>query len=218
MLLAIDTASPMMSLALFDGQAIVAELSFRTQNQHTVQLSPQIQALLSLAGLTPPDIQAIGLAQGYGSYSGLRVGFGVAKGLALGLNCPLIAIPTLEISAAASPYLPQMADSPLLVFVPAGRKRVIAQKYHWGGEAWAAMGTAINAPWEELWPQVPRACWLSGEAAALPDSIPAGVQVLDSPWQIRRAGFLAKLAWLRYASKTFETNLALVNPLYLKDA
>src|SRR4051794_36673702 len=101
MLLAIDSATRVLSLALHDGAQLMAESTWTTSNRHTVELMPAIQQLLARVGLTPSTLTALAVSQGPGSFNGLRIGFSAAKGLSLALNIPLIAIPSLDALAAA---------------------------------------------------------------------------------------------------------------------
>ncbi|NJL94040.1 MAG: tRNA (adenosine(37)-N6)-threonylcarbamoyltransferase complex dimerization subunit type 1 TsaB [Anaerolineae bacterium] len=120
MLLAIDTATRYLSIALHDGQSLLAEHSFYSDQQHTVQLSPMISRLLAEGGFQPAELSVLALAQGPGSFSGLRVGFGVAKGLATALRIPLVGVPTLDILALATPR----AKATLWAVAQAGRGRL----------------------------------------------------------------------------------------------
>lgn len=136
MLLAIDTASQFMSLALHDGRQIGYEATWRSRNNHTVELAPAIRAALASAGQALGDLSAIAVAQGPGSFTGLRIGLGVAKGLAQARGLPLVAIPTLEIVAAGVPPL----GSRLIAVLQVGRGRLCAQPFTWAGAGWTGDG------------------------------------------------------------------------------
>ncbi|MCI0476781.1 MAG: tRNA (adenosine(37)-N6)-threonylcarbamoyltransferase complex dimerization subunit type 1 TsaB, partial [Anaerolineales bacterium] len=81
MLLAIDTATRTASIALYDAAGVHAETTWRSRENHTVELMAQVVRLFELAHATKEDVQAIGVALGPGSFTGLRVGMSVAKGL-----------------------------------------------------------------------------------------------------------------------------------------
>lgn len=212
MLLAIDTASHWMSLALYDGQQVIMEQTQQTQNQHTVQLSAQIQRLLAEANLPASQLQALAIAQGVGSYSGLRVGFGVAKGLALALQIPLIPIPTLLITALATPPL---AES-LVAVVTAGRKRILAQSYQWTGTTWEAIEAPTNTTWEVLIPTLAPTTLVNGEIDSIGVALlaQAQIRVLSPAERLRRAGFLAQAAWEHFLSHHYPASAAQVIPIY----
>jgi tRNA threonylcarbamoyladenosine biosynthesis protein TsaB len=213
MLLAIDSASQWMSLALYDGQQVLAEQLQRSQNQHTVQLSAQLQRLLQEQGLTPSDLKALAIAQGVGSYSGLRVGFGVAKGLALALQLPLIPIPTLAITALGTPFF----EGNLMAVVSAGRHRILAQAYHWSGDAWQASNDPANTTWEALIASLSGPTLVNGEIDPAGQALltQAGLSLLPPAYRVRRAGFLAQAAWERFVAHDYPVHSAQVMPLYV---
>ena len=74
MLLAIDTATRTISLALYDGQRVVAESSWLTANHHTVELTPSVAAMLDGAGIGTRDLRGVAVALGPGSFTGLQIG------------------------------------------------------------------------------------------------------------------------------------------------
>ena len=85
MLLAIDTATRVPSLALYDGERVVAEETWRSANGHTVELVPGLVRVLERQRVSPAELKGIAVALGPGSFTGLRIGLGIAKGLALTL-------------------------------------------------------------------------------------------------------------------------------------
>ena len=119
MLLAVDTSTTQVGLALYDGAQVIGEYAWRSSQRHTVELAPAISDLLTRCGLTMDDVHALGVALGPGSFTSLRVGLALVKGLALSKHIPLIGIPTLDILAAAQPA----SKLPLGVAIQAGRSR-----------------------------------------------------------------------------------------------
>jgi tRNA threonylcarbamoyladenosine biosynthesis protein TsaB len=215
MLLAIDTASEMMSLALYDGQVILAEQTFYSRNRHTVHLTTAIQRLLGIVEHTPHDLAVLAISQGPGTYSGLRVGFGVAKGLAAACHLPLIPIPTLDILAAATPYF----EGDLIVTSQAGRKRIHAGWYQWRGIGWQASHAPENTSWQDLLLRLDKPTLINGEIDPKQREHLATsplIHCLPTSWNLRRAGFLAEMGWIVYASGEYERDPAKVNPIYLK--
>src|SRR5688500_6973988 len=100
MLLAIDTATRWTGLAIHDGAAGIVDSGWRSFISQTVVLAPAVADLLQRVGLTAAALSGIAVSLGPGSYTGLRVGLGLAKGLALANQTPLIGVPTLDIVAA----------------------------------------------------------------------------------------------------------------------
>ena len=101
MLLAIDTATRKIGIALYDGVQVLHEAVWQSPYRHTVELAPAIQAALDSAKSTVEDLEAVGLTIGPGSYTGLRIGAAVAKGLAFSQNLDLVAVSTFDVLAAA---------------------------------------------------------------------------------------------------------------------
>src|SRR5437588_8215433 len=146
MLLAIDTATRVLSLALHDGQQIRAEMTWTTQNQHTVELMPAIRELLEKVNVARSDLSVLAVSQGPGSFNGLRIGFSVAKGLALALSLPLVAVPTLDVIAAAQPGF----SGTLIAVVQAGRGRICVGSYHWHTDRWISLDDLKIVGWLAL--------------------------------------------------------------------
>ena len=103
MLFAVDTSTTQMVLAIYDGAQVLGEYAWRSGQRHTVELAPAVADLLTRCALTMNDIKALGVALGPGSFTSLRVGLALVKGLALSRHIPLIGIPTLDILAHAQP-------------------------------------------------------------------------------------------------------------------
>jgi tRNA threonylcarbamoyladenosine biosynthesis protein TsaB len=109
MLLAIDTATRHASVALYreaDAGAdapggVLAEYTWYSANRHSVQLAPTVDEMLRRQGLSAMDLTAVGVALGPGSFTGLRIGVSVAKGLCLALGIPIVGVPTLDAMAYA---------------------------------------------------------------------------------------------------------------------
>ena len=119
MLLAVDTSTTQVGLAIYDGAQVLGEFAWRSGQRHTVELAPAIAELLAHCALTMNDVNALGVALGPGSFTSLRVGLALVKGLALSRHIPLIGIPTLDILAHAQP----VSKLPLAVAIQAGRGR-----------------------------------------------------------------------------------------------
>lgn len=219
MLLAIDTATQIMSLALFDGRSILAEQSWHTANKHSVQLGPSAQGLLDRCGVSVNQLTALAVCTGPGSYSGLRVGVAFAKGIASVQRLPLVGIGSLDILAAGQPHY----TDGLIVVVQAGRGRVIVGRYQWRKGSWANRGDAQIMDWETLLASIDGPAHLTGEINELGHEAVAAAQVKDVPvtlvpavYRLRRAGFLAQEAWERIQSQPGNFAAAKVLPYYVK--
>lgn len=215
MILAIDSATRWAGLALHDGTAVIAEHGWRCANNHTIELSPAIDAALRRAGLEPADLAAIAVAIGPGSYTGLRVGLALAKGLALANGLPLIGVPTLDIVAASF----GRRDEQLVVVAEAGRRRITAAGYAWNGRWQLAWGPE-NDTWGELLPKIAEptlfAGEISAEAAKLIRQAGTPLQVERPSRSVRRAGCLAELGWERLRKGDVD-DTAVLAPVYMRD-
>lgn len=98
--LAIDTSNQPMSIAIANDMDLLGEYTINIKRNHSVQLMPAIDDLLKKVNLKPTDLQQIVVAEGPGSYTGLRIGMTVAKTLAWTLNIPIIPVSSLKVLAA----------------------------------------------------------------------------------------------------------------------
>lgn len=217
MLLALDTATRWTGLALHDGTTIVAEHGWRSVNTQTVELAPAVTQMLSRAGVASEELRAIAVTLGPGSYTGLRIGLGFAKGLALAYQIPLVGVPTLDIVAAALPA----AEGPLVVVAEAGRTRITAGTYRWQGRnGWQAPEQPVNETWEEMLARVPAPATIAGElspgALKLIRKAGKGYQAVAPPSRVRRAAVLADLGWQRLRRGKLD-DAAGLTPLYLRE-
>jgi tRNA threonylcarbamoyladenosine biosynthesis protein TsaB len=198
MLLAIDTATQNISLALHDGGELLYEQTWRSVNQHTVELAPAVEHMLGRLGDTP--LAALAVAIGPGTYSGLRVGVSFAKAIAAARRVPLVGVTTLDILASAQPHF----QGGLVAVVQAGRSRVVAASYQWRRGRWVARVEPQTMDWETLLNTIDGPALISGEidadararlAQARLDGMP--ITPVPAAVRLRRAGYLAEEAWLR---------------------
>ncbi|WP_022819348.1 tRNA (adenosine(37)-N6)-threonylcarbamoyltransferase complex dimerization subunit type 1 TsaB [Fusobacterium russii] len=103
LILGIDTSTKICSCAIYDDKiGIIAETSLNVKKNHSNIVMPIIDNLFKISELNINNIDKIAVAIGPGSFTGVRIALGIAKGLALALNKPLIAINELELLAAIS--------------------------------------------------------------------------------------------------------------------
>jgi tRNA threonylcarbamoyladenosine biosynthesis protein TsaB len=99
MILQIETATTVCSVALARNEQVIAYKQINQRNIHAEVITVFIDELLAAEGFTYNDLDAIAVSCGPGSYTGLRIGISTAKGLCFALDKPLIAIETLEAMA-----------------------------------------------------------------------------------------------------------------------
>lgn len=99
LLLAFETSAKAASVALTDGEKLLAESYQNTGLTHSQTLMSMAEALIKSCGYTPQDIQAVAVAAGPGSFTGVRIGVAAAKGFAWGRQLPCYGVSTLEAMA-----------------------------------------------------------------------------------------------------------------------
>lgn len=128
MLLAFDTATPRVTVALHDGTDVVAERVSARAMQHGEQLAPLIEQVLADAGVVRQDLTAIAAGAGPGPFTGLRVGLVTARTLGLVLDVPVYAVCSLDVIAVEAVDTGQVS-SDFLVATDARRKEVYVAAY-----------------------------------------------------------------------------------------
>ena len=222
MLLAIDTSTAQIGLALYDGTQVTGECIWHSGLHHTEELAPALADLLGRVEITMKQIQAVGVALGPGSFTSLRVGLAFAKGLVLARHIPVVGIPTLDIVAASVPSAEGTTEKgqqrKLASIVQAGRGRLAVGWYHVEGNKWIADGAATVTTAEELVEKIHKPVLVCGELTADDRQRLARKfknVCLASPAQcVRRPAILAELAWLKLQNGQIDTAEALA-PIYL---
>ena len=214
MLLAIDTSTRQMGLALYDGAQVIGESLWHSRHYHTVELAPAVADLLSRSGLKMDAIQALGIALGPGSFTSLRVGLAFVKGLALARHLPIIGVHTLDVVAAAQ----AVRDMPLAAVLQAGRGRLALAWYEADETGWVAKGPASVTTADELADNINKPTIVCGELTADERQRLARKRVnvlLASPAAcVRRPAILAELAWERWQAGV-QDDAASLAPIYL---
>ena len=95
-ILGIDSSGLVASVALQSDDKLVGEYTIHNKKTHSQTLLPMIHDMLEMADVSVKELDAIAIASGPGSFTGLRIGAATAKGLGGALSIPLIAVPTLE--------------------------------------------------------------------------------------------------------------------------
>jgi tRNA threonylcarbamoyladenosine biosynthesis protein TsaB len=216
MLAAIDTSTRYAGLALYDERGLVAETNWLAGSNHTVQLLPTLERLLGLYDAEARSLRAVAVALGPGSFNGLRVGVSAAKGLCLALGIPFVGVGTLATTA----YGHHLAGRQLCALVDAGRGQLHGALFAPDEARWNAEGTSGILTLAELLERVDRPTLFCGElhesARAMIGERLGGTAVVASPaLAVRRAAWLAELAWGRFIAGEHE-DLATVQPLYLR--
>jgi tRNA threonylcarbamoyladenosine biosynthesis protein TsaB len=203
------------SIALHDGQFLRGECTWESSDRHTVTLVPRIHQLLTASQITPADLTAIAICIGPGSYTGVRIGVSVAKGLASAQKVPLIGVSTLDILVSGYPQ----DARPLYALYTAGRKRVGYARYRWLEDGWQAETSVAVAEWKELAEQMVLPAIVLGEISSQGmetlRTLYGRIEIPAPAQHLRRAGFLADIAWERLRSNQVDDPSALA-PIYTR--
>lgn len=216
MLLAIDTSTDTASLALAQDGEVLAELTWRCEQNHSSQLIPRLADLLGWADLGPRAISGIIVAKGPGSFNGLRVGISTAKGLAFSLGTPIVGISTLEAEA----YQHAETNLPVCPIFNAGRGEIATAKYQMKHSTWQRITSEHITTVESLCSKINTKTVFCGQfVTSIAEQLRMQLKqkaIISSPAaRLRRAGFLAELGQQRLKSGDYD-NLATLHPIYLR--
>lgn len=215
MILAIDTATQYASLALYNQDGALAEESWFSGRNHTVEVMPRLVRMLAQANLKVADLTALAVSLGPGSFTGVRIALSIAKGLALPHKLPVMGVSTLEIAA----YPLQSQTLPIWVILQAGRGRIIAACFGQGEEGWQFLVEPHLTTVEILAGQINQPALCTGEIdAQAAQFLQRGSDhkglIVSPANRMRRAGYLAEIAAQRLEAGDQDDPDALT-PIYL---
>jgi tRNA threonylcarbamoyladenosine biosynthesis protein TsaB len=143
-LLAFDTATPFVSVAVHDGEDVVVELRSDRSMKHGEQLAPLIEQALARAGIGRQDLTAVAVGVGPGPFTGLRVGLVTARTLGYVLDIPVHGVCSLDVLAVEAVETGAVTAGEFLVATDARRKEVYVARYDEGGVRLA--GPVVDKP------------------------------------------------------------------------
>jgi len=213
--LAIDTSTDFCSIGLSQQGEMIAELTWHSGQNHTVELVPNITRLLNQSESSPQSLDAIFVAKGPGSFNGLRVGMSTAKGLACALDIPLIGIGTLEVEA----YPFAFTKLPICPIHNAGRGEIAAAVYQLK-DIWRCLTPEHITTADAICRQTKRKTIFCGEIpSSIVEELKKGLAryaiIPDAAARLRHAGNLATLGWQRLGRGQCD-DAASLQPLYLR--
>lgn len=206
-LLAIDTCTRRASIALRDAQMLHAEISWECERQETALVADRIQNMLHTSRVDPATLGAVAVAIGPGSYTGVRCGLAIAKGMAVALDIPVIGVNAFDVVAYAQPP----TKLPLLVIVEVGRSRVAACSFDMIGARMLSGEWRIRT-WQELRDDIYEPTWVCGDLRGeLIDTLTTNehARIAPATLNLRRAGYLAEIAWTRWQKGEIDDVLTL---------
>lgn len=214
--IAIDTSTDNASLALVRESEIIAELTWHSEQNHSVQLLPNLSHLLNQGKLSLSSVSGIIVAKGPGGYNGLRVGLSTAKGLAFCLNVPIVGISTLEVEA----YQHAGMGLPVCPIFNAGRGEIATAIYERKKDKWSQSMVEQITTIDTLCSQIAARTVFCGQitpavATSLRETLGEKAVIISSAVDWRRAGFLAELGLKHFNSGDYD-DLVTLQPLYLR--
>ena len=215
--LSIDTASDFAGVALSEEGRLVTEVIWRCHANHSAELLPAIDRMLSASRTERTELNAIFVCRGPGSYSGLRAGLSTAMVLAFALKRDLLGVGRLEIDAAQHAAFP----GPVCAVHQAGRGELAWAVYRSRGDEFVELVAPRLACGEEFLDEAPSKALFCGELTAplvgmLRERFGDETPVVVGNAAVRRPGLLASLAWRRYAAGE-RGNASFVEPIYLRE-
>jgi len=206
--LALDTSTNWGRFALAHGDEVLVDRPYNVAGSYADSLLPLLDGILDEAGLARTDLDALAVARGPGSFTGVRIGVATAKGLAYGLGLPLYAVSTLEAMAAAMLLGAPDRDWAVPV-LDARRGEVFAAVYRRDGDWVAAAAAPASLPTDAWWarvsatapdPEAPAyagsgATLLLGEGASLRPELQARGETALRSWSAAHPATAKALAW-----------------------
>ena len=218
LVLALDTSTSRGSLALVASDRLLAEYTLESPASYLNRLLVGIDHLMQETGKTIQDVNLIVVSQGPGNFTGLRLGLATAKGLALAIGSPIIAVNTLDALAANFPY----ASLPVCSVFDAKKHEIYAAFYHCQATAGQLVGDYLLLPPEALSARILEPTLIVGPGleryASLFQELLGELAVLPPPeFRHIRAGVLARLGMQQFAAGRIP-DLDKLTPFYLRSA
>ncbi len=221
MILCLETSSPACSVALCNSNGVVALKESRENKSHASLLTVYIEQVLSEAGITVGDIEAVAVSKGPGSYTGLRIGVSVAKGIAYASSLPLISVETtLSMFHGISDTIKQKdVTDAKTIFIPmidARRMEVYYSVFSSDGKILKDISAEIIDENAFSWIDEEYSLLIFGDGAEKCVKAIKRKNIIYVPEFILSAKSMYKPAYMSFENKQFE-DVAYFEPFYLKD-
>jgi len=219
----IETATMTGGIGIVRDGILLAELRLNIKTTHSERLLPGLDYLMRAAGMKLADMDAVAVSIGPGSFTGLRVGLGMAKGISFALEKPVIPVPTLEAMAWNLPF----SAYPVVPLFDARKKELYGAVFEWdeekkGFERLIPESVMPPLSWAEAILKTVKKAVLAGEGAllygdefrkVLKDKVifAEGGKLLPSPANI---AFLGE-KWLK-EGLPFERDASKIKPFYIR--
>ncbi|OFV88917.1 MAG: tRNA (adenosine(37)-N6)-threonylcarbamoyltransferase complex dimerization subunit type 1 TsaB [Acidobacteria bacterium RBG_16_68_9] len=214
--LGIDTATWTASVGVVADDALLAERSLPASTSHAVSLLSLVGETLEAAGTTLRDLDLLAVSIGPGSFTGLRIGLSVTKGLALATGIPIVGVPTLEALA----YALGPREGLVCPLLDARKQEVYAATFRWRGRRLECVRAATVLPPGVLAEQLIPPCTVAGDGvdaygAVFHDRWGDQVELLPSSVAVPRGSVVAALGAERFA-RVGSDHTAGLEPAYVR--
>ena len=217
-ILGIETATMTGGLALIDEGKLISEYTLNMKTTHSSRLMPALDWILKDASLNKNQIDGIAISIGPGSFTGLRIGLATAKGLAMGLNIPLVTVPTLDALAYNVSYSPYQ----ICPVLDARKKEVYSATYRYENSVIVRKSPYQVMSPDELVGQINEKTIMTGDALSIYGEI--FLEKLDrlaifanNSQRLPRASVIAELGLSKLKAGDI-ADLASSEPLYIRHA
>lgn len=217
LILAFDTSTQHGSLALLEDETPLAEWNCLSGVPYLQRLLPEVDRLLAATGKALAAVELLVVSAGPGNFTGLRLGLATAKGLALVLGCPVVAVNTLDALAANFPF----ASLPVCPVLDAKRQELYAAFYR-HQETWQRLSDYLLLPPAALLARIQEPTLFTGPALDRYGSFiqeQLGPRAVLAPPELRqlRASVLARLGKGEWEAGRIPA-LEQLTPFYLRGA
>jgi tRNA threonylcarbamoyladenosine biosynthesis protein TsaB len=218
LILQIETATTVCSVALSEKGSVLTYKELEQRNVHAEIITLFIEEVLKTAGKKYQELDAVAVSCGPGSYTGLRIGISVAKGLCFALDTPLIAVETLEGMADGMLSQNTVEESTLLCpMIDARRMEVFTAVFDAKGERIKPTSAEIidEKSFSDLL-KTNKVLFFGDGAVKCSEVLGSNTNAEIIPGFINSARYITKKATEKYEAKDFE-DVAYFEPYYLKD-
>jgi tRNA threonylcarbamoyladenosine biosynthesis protein TsaB len=218
-LLALDSSGLVASVAVVTEETMLAEYTVNYKKTHSQTLLPMLNEIMKMVELDLAEVDAIAVAAGPGSFTGLRIGSATAKGLGLTLNKPIVAVPTLD-GLAYNLYGTSKIICPLM---DARRNQVYTGLYEFVGNDFQIRKQQTATDIEEILEEINQ---IGKEVIFLGDGEPVYKDIIEAKTRVnydfapihmnrQRAGAIGALGIIYYQRNQIQT-AAEHEPVYLR--
>jgi tRNA threonylcarbamoyladenosine biosynthesis protein TsaB len=218
-LLALDSSGLVASVAIVTEEAMLAEYTVNYKKTHSQTLLPMLNEIVKMVEVELSDIDAIAVAAGPGSFTGLRIGSATAKGLGLALDKPIVAVPTLDGLA----YNLYGTDKLICPLMDARRNQVYTGLYEFVNDEFRIRKQQVAVTIEEIIEEINQ---LGKPVIFLGDGTAAYREIIEEQTKVsyqfapihmnrQRAGSIGALGLLMYHNNQVET-AEQHEPVYLR--